>query len=171
MFENPRRGRQERNFTTNVPKILDLKSSSEQIFSENWRWAALFASKIRCKREVTFDHGCFKTQFCWFFLLFFVLLVCARCVIFTMTIQVPITRVKLTVNTIQPDFFVLYVSVCACFFSVFKFWKKKKKNEEAGGEIKILGWWAPEFCVIPLGLWNTHWSVKPFKIAGRGAYP
>ena len=38
MFENPRRGRQARNFTTNVPNILDLKSSSEQIFSENWRW-------------------------------------------------------------------------------------------------------------------------------------
>ena len=33
MFENPRRGRQARNFTTNVPKILDLKSSSEQVFS------------------------------------------------------------------------------------------------------------------------------------------
>ena len=33
MFENPRRGRQARNFTTNIPKILDLKSSSEQIFS------------------------------------------------------------------------------------------------------------------------------------------
>jgi len=33
MFENPRRGRQASNFTTNVPKILDLKSSSEQIFS------------------------------------------------------------------------------------------------------------------------------------------
>ena len=33
MFENPRRGEQARNFTTNVPKILDLKSSSEQIFS------------------------------------------------------------------------------------------------------------------------------------------
>ena len=32
MFGNPRRGRQARNFTTNVPKILDLKSSSEQIF-------------------------------------------------------------------------------------------------------------------------------------------
>ena len=30
MFENPMRGRQARNFTTNVPKILDLKSSSEQ---------------------------------------------------------------------------------------------------------------------------------------------
>ena len=34
MFENPRRGKQAKNFTTNVPKILDLKSSSEQIFSE-----------------------------------------------------------------------------------------------------------------------------------------
>jgi len=33
MFENPRRGSQARNFTTNAPKILDLKSSSEQIFS------------------------------------------------------------------------------------------------------------------------------------------
>ena len=33
MFENPRRGRQAKNFTANVPKILVLKSSSEQIFS------------------------------------------------------------------------------------------------------------------------------------------
>ena len=33
MFENPRKGRQARNFTTNASKILDLKSSSEQIFS------------------------------------------------------------------------------------------------------------------------------------------
>ena len=32
-FENSRGGRQARNFTTNAPKILDLKSSSEQIFS------------------------------------------------------------------------------------------------------------------------------------------
>ena len=31
MFENPRRSRQARNFTENDPKILDLKSSSEQI--------------------------------------------------------------------------------------------------------------------------------------------
>ena len=35
LLENPRRGRQARNFTTNVAKILDLKSSSEEIFSEN----------------------------------------------------------------------------------------------------------------------------------------
>ena len=41
MFENPRRGRQARNFATNVPKILDLKSSSEQIFPENCRWVPL----------------------------------------------------------------------------------------------------------------------------------
>ena len=34
MLKNPRRGRQARNLTTNVPKILDLKSSSEQIFSQ-----------------------------------------------------------------------------------------------------------------------------------------
>ena len=32
MFENPRRDRQARNFTVNVSKILDLKSSSQQIF-------------------------------------------------------------------------------------------------------------------------------------------
>ena len=30
-FENPRRGRQARNFSENDPNILDLKSSSEQI--------------------------------------------------------------------------------------------------------------------------------------------
>ena len=33
MFENTRKGRQARNFTRNAPKIVDLKSSSEQIFS------------------------------------------------------------------------------------------------------------------------------------------
>ena len=32
MSENPRRGRQARNFITNVPKILDLKSSSNRYF-------------------------------------------------------------------------------------------------------------------------------------------
>ena len=41
MFENPRRGRQARNLTTNVPKILDLKSSSEQVVSKNCRWVPL----------------------------------------------------------------------------------------------------------------------------------
>ena len=47
MFENPRRGSKARNFTTNVPKILDLKSSSEQIFSENWRWVPLITEETR----------------------------------------------------------------------------------------------------------------------------
>ena len=46
MFENPRRDRQARNFTTNVPKILDLKSSSEQIFSENYRWVPLINAQF-----------------------------------------------------------------------------------------------------------------------------
>ena len=47
MFENPRRSRQARNFTTNVPKILDFKSSSEQIFSENCRWVPLNEDNAR----------------------------------------------------------------------------------------------------------------------------
>ena len=34
MFENLRRSKQARNFTTNVPEIIDLRSSSEQLFSE-----------------------------------------------------------------------------------------------------------------------------------------
>ena len=42
MFEKPRRGRQARKLTTNVPNILDLKSSSEQIFPKNCRWVPLF---------------------------------------------------------------------------------------------------------------------------------
>ena len=41
MFENPRRSRQARNFTTNVPKILDLKSSSEQTFFRKLSLGAL----------------------------------------------------------------------------------------------------------------------------------
>ena len=40
-FENPRRGRQATNLTTKVPKILDLKSSSEEMFLENCRWVPL----------------------------------------------------------------------------------------------------------------------------------
>ena len=45
MFENPRRGSQARNFGENVPKIVDLKSSSEQIFSENCRWVPLIIGR------------------------------------------------------------------------------------------------------------------------------
>ena len=52
MFENPRRGWQARNFTTNVSKILDLKSSSEQISFRKlslgapvfWRWRGQLCS-------------------------------------------------------------------------------------------------------------------------------
>ena len=50
MFENPRRGRRAKNFTTNVPKILDLKSSSEQIFSENCRWLPLTKPLLSAKQ-------------------------------------------------------------------------------------------------------------------------
>ena len=63
MFENPRRGRQVRNFTTNAPKILDLKSSSEQIFS---RQLPLGAPVLTLK----FDNVTVKTIYslhpvCW----------------------------------------------------------------------------------------------------------
>ena len=71
MFEYPRMGRQARNFTTNVPKILDVKSSSGQIFSENWCWVPLNELKAVC-RSLTrqklfsytylhaFDHICME---------------------------------------------------------------------------------------------------------------
>ena len=51
LFENPRRGMQARNFTTNVPKILDLKSSSEQIFP---RKLSLGAPAYLLSSEVNF---------------------------------------------------------------------------------------------------------------------
>ena len=52
MFKNPRRGRQTRNFTTNVPKILVLKSSSEQIFSRKLPLGAPDNILIKVKSEV-----------------------------------------------------------------------------------------------------------------------
>ena len=55
MFENPRRGRQARNFTTNVPKILDLKSSSEQIFSRKLSLGA--PDDIRLRAKFGSDEG------------------------------------------------------------------------------------------------------------------
>ena len=52
MFENPRRGGQARNFTTNAPKILDLRSSSEQIFSRKLPLGAPVGSSLHI-----FQHG------------------------------------------------------------------------------------------------------------------
>ena len=53
MFENARRGRQTRNFTTNVQKILHLNSSSDQIFSENRRWVSLTYAREKAEKEPT----------------------------------------------------------------------------------------------------------------------
>ena len=50
LFENPRRGMQARNFTTNVPKILDLKSSSKQIL---FRKLSLGAPVSRSQNDKT----------------------------------------------------------------------------------------------------------------------
>ena len=65
MFENPRRGRQAKHFTTNVPKILDFKSSSKKIFSENWRWVplvfVLLCSFMKKKTGSVFPAFCHAT--------------------------------------------------------------------------------------------------------------
>ena len=45
MFENPRRGRQARNFTTNFPKILDLN----RLPSENWGMEILGRVRLRVR--------------------------------------------------------------------------------------------------------------------------
>ena len=55
MLENPRRGRQARNFTTNVPKILVLKSSSEQVFSRKLPLGAPESWEIVEKWDVYID--------------------------------------------------------------------------------------------------------------------
>ena len=76
MFENPRRSRQARNFTTNVLKILDLKSSSEQIFfrklllgapdipisSQNWEIPYVVVLSVGvCKQKTAAVFDCFLT--------------------------------------------------------------------------------------------------------------
>ena len=48
-FENARRGRQVRNFSENDPKILDLKSSSEQIIFKKLSLGAPVSGKEQVK--------------------------------------------------------------------------------------------------------------------------
>ena len=48
-FENARRRRQARNFSENDPKILDLKSSSEQIIFKKLSLGAPVSSKEQVK--------------------------------------------------------------------------------------------------------------------------
>ena len=63
MFDNLRRGRQARNVTKNVPKILDLKSSSEQIFSGNWRWVpCALPWEVQCVMKNYQQNGRFHSN-------------------------------------------------------------------------------------------------------------
>ena len=48
-FENPRRGRQARNLSENNPKMLELKSSSEQIIFKKLSLGAPVSSKEQVK--------------------------------------------------------------------------------------------------------------------------
>ena len=59
MFENPRRSRQARNFITNVPKIPDLKSSSEQIFFRKFSLGA--PDSIRRSKQTIFYLRAMRT--------------------------------------------------------------------------------------------------------------
>ena len=76
MFQNPTNGRPAGNFRTNVPKILDLKSSSAQIFSENWRWVPLTFGrlhhiikktdfKLAVIKVWSSEAPCKRAQYCW----------------------------------------------------------------------------------------------------------
>ena len=67
MFENLRRGRQARNFTTNAPKILDLKSSSEQIFSRKLPLGAPDANISLGSFHIygSVCHGCEDVPWTW----------------------------------------------------------------------------------------------------------
>ena len=57
MFQNPTTGREARNSITKVPKILDLKSSSLQIyFFQNWRW-------VPCYKETKIIASLYLTKF------------------------------------------------------------------------------------------------------------
>ena len=57
MSENPRRVSQARNFTTNVPKILDLKSSSEQKFFRKLSLGAPDSDSVTPSNNVHYRDG------------------------------------------------------------------------------------------------------------------
>ena len=63
LYHNPKRGRQARNLTTNVPKILDLKSFSEQIFSKHCRCRVPLISAKQyeiAQYQCTYNAGYYK---------------------------------------------------------------------------------------------------------------
>ena len=62
-FENPRRGMQARNLTKNVPKSLDLKSSSEQIFSKNCRWVPLLKAMQAAQKPLLAGYNLKKVDY------------------------------------------------------------------------------------------------------------
>ena len=62
MSENPRMGRQARNLTTNVPKILDLKKSSEQMFFRKLPLGAPVAFHDKLSRPRSMKHSFRKLE-------------------------------------------------------------------------------------------------------------
>ena len=64
-FENPRRESQVRNFRTKVPKILDLKSSSEQIFRKLTLGAPARTTNLHITKACTNILNWFKEIICY----------------------------------------------------------------------------------------------------------
>ena len=76
MFENPRRGKQ--------AKILDLKSSSEQVFSENGRWVPLAGISLpffirRSFLSVLISYLLVCLFVCFFFYMQLLFVSCVEC--------------------------------------------------------------------------------------------
>ena len=59
MFENPRRGRQARNFTRNVPKILDLKSAKIDVGSPCFLVNIIWSERGKLNIQAT--QACFSS--------------------------------------------------------------------------------------------------------------
>ena len=57
-LENPRRGRQARNLSENDPKILDLKSSSEQIIFRKLSLGAPVVVTFISEKTGTYSGAC-----------------------------------------------------------------------------------------------------------------
>ena len=77
MFENPRRGRQARNFTTNVPKILDLKWIPNRYFPKidvgcAWIKLPIFPKMGNVGLFQEFKNYKMVTISCYTFLFFFI---------------------------------------------------------------------------------------------------
>ena len=160
MFENPRGGRQGRNFTTIVSKILDLKSSSEQIFSEDWRWVPLTTSRScsDCKEM-------YKKVWCTYKI---VVLVIKPIAFLTSSLPSPSSDLKVP-NTLWGRFILLklkWMLLCRIFRELII-----NVSEIVGYNIFV---WSPHLtCVVQWVRTKPSWSATGYEESrnGKSALP